>query len=310
MKNLLFMKPYCREVIWGGQRLKEIYGYETSGCHTGEAWVVSANENGQSVVDRGEYKGRTLKELWDSHRELFGNLPGEEFPLLVKLIDAREDLSIQVHPDDGYARLHEAGARGKNECWYILDCPQEADIIIGHRAKSRGELARMVEEKRWDHLLNVIPIHKGDCFYIPSGTIHAIRRGTLLLEIQQNSDLTYRLYDYGRLQDGKPRKLHIKESLEVVSCPSMPENTREPEIRHGNYTSCILARSPFFTVEMWKGEGEQVICQPHPFMIIDLLEGQGTINGQRARKGDHLIATAGCESLRLEGSFHLVASWV
>ena len=142
MKDLLFMKPYCREVIWGGQRLKEIYGYETSGCHTGEAWVVSANENGQSVVDRGEYKGRTLKELWDSHRELFGNLPGEEFPLLVKLIDAREDLSIQVHPDDGYARLHEAGARGKNECWYILDCPQEADIIIGHRAKSRGELAR------------------------------------------------------------------------------------------------------------------------------------------------------------------------
>ena len=198
MKDLLFMKPYCREVIWGGQRLKEIYGYETSGCHTGEAWVVSANENGQSVVDRGEYKGRTLKELWDSHRELFGNLPGEEFPLLVKLIDAREDLSIQVHPDDGYARLHEAGARGKNECWYILDCPQEADIIIGHRAKSRGELARMVEEKRWDYLLNVIPIHKGDCFYIPSGTIHAIRRGTLLLEIQQNSDLTYRLYDYGR----------------------------------------------------------------------------------------------------------------
>ena len=96
----------------------------------------------------------------------------------------------------------------------------------------------------------------------------------------------------------------------MVSCPSMPENTREPEIRHGNYTSCILARSPFFTVEMWKGEGEQVICQPHPFMIIDLLEGQGTINGQRARKGDHLIATAGCESLRLEGSFHLVASWV
>ena len=307
---LLFMKPCCREVIWGGQRLKEIYGYETEGDHTGEAWVVSANEHGQSVVDRGEYKGKTLKELWDSHRELFGNLPGKEFPLLVKIIDAKEDLSIQVHPDDAYAGLHEGGALGKNECWYILDCPQEGDIIIGHHAGTREELKRMVEEKQWDRLLNVMPIHRGDFFYIPAGTVHAIRRGTLLLEIQQNSDLTYRLYDYGRLQNGKPRQLHIKESLDVIRCPDSPADTREEEINCGTYTSCILVRSPYFTVEKWEGEGEQIISQTHPFMILDILEGKGTINGQPAAKGDHLIATAGCRSLKLQGSFQLAASWV
>ncbi len=143
------MRPCCREVIWGGRRLREIYGYKTNGDHTGEAWVVSANENGQSVANRGEYEGKTLKELWDNHRELFGNLPGEEFPLLVKIIDAREDLSIQVHPDDDYARAHENGARGKNECWYILDCLEDGDIIIGHHAQNKEQLKTMVENQQW-----------------------------------------------------------------------------------------------------------------------------------------------------------------
>jgi len=310
MKDLIFMRPCCREVIWGGRRLREIYGYKTNGDHTGEAWVVSANENGQSVADRGEYEGKTLKELWDNHRELFGNLPGEEFPLLVKIIDAREDLSIQVHPDDDYARAHENGARGKNECWYILDCPEDGDIIIGHHAQNKEQLKTMVENQQWDRLLNVIPIHRGDCFYIPSGTVHAIRKGTLLLEIQQNSDLTYRLYDYGRLQNGKPRELHLKKSLDVVRCPSNLINTREEKVCRGDYTSCILVRSPFFTVERWIGRGEQEISQSHPFMILDILEGEGTINGEPARKGDHLIATAGCKKIQLKGEFELTLTWV
>ena len=304
------MKPFCREVIWGGERLKEQYGYETKGNHTGEAWVISANEQGQSVVDRGEYKGKTLKELWESSRELFGGMPGEEFPLLVKIIDAREDLSIQVHPDDAYAIAQELGDIGKYECWLFVDCPPLAEILSGEDAKSWEELLQMVEQNQWERLLKVLPIRKGDCFYIPSGTVHAIRRGTLLLEIQQNSDLTYRLYDYGRLQDGKPRTLHLKESLEVVRCPSSLENTRGPEICHGSYVSCVLAKSPFFTVEHWRGEGRQTIPQNHPFLILDILEGEGTINGEPAKKGDHLIATAHCQQVKLEGRFELAASWV
>ena len=310
MKDLLFMKPYCREVIWGGQRLKEIYGYETSGCHTGEAWVVSANENGQSVVDRGEYKGRTLKELWDSHRELFGNLPGEEFPLLVKLIDAREDLSIQVHPDDGYARLHEAGARGKNECWYILDCDPGTEIVIGHHAGSPRELRQMIEEGRWDALIRRIPIKKGDFFQIDPGCIHAIKGGTLLLETQQSSDITYRVYDYGRLWGGKPRELHLKQSLDVIRVPfDEGEQPRPRVVKEGaeGRKTCLIAGSRYVCHKVdvntcWEEDfgGD--------FANVSILEGEGSADGVPVRKGQHFIVPADYGPCRFAGAISFIAS--
>ena len=249
MCELLFMKPYCKEVIWGGTKLKSIYGYETQGNHTGEAWVISANPDGQSVVTEGHYQGKTLKELWDGHRELFGNMEGDVFPLLIKLIDARDHLSIQVHPDDEYAYSHENGEKGKTECWYIVDCDEGADIVIGHKAQTKEELKAMIDEGRWDDLLNVIPIHKGDFFYIPAGTVHAIRKGTLILETQQNSNITYRLYDYGRLQDGKPRQLHIKQSLDVIRCPQERENTVQKAVEKDGNVSQRLVSCPLFTVD-------------------------------------------------------------
>ena len=205
-KYILRMKPIFQEKIWGGNRLNTVFGYDIPSDHTGECWAISGHPGGDCAIVGGPFDGKTVAGLWQERRELFGNLPGDLFPLLIKIIDARENLSIQVHPDDAYAGAHENGALGKTECWYVLDCDEGATIIIGHNASSKEEMARMVEENRWTELLREVPIHKGDFFQINPGCLHAIKGGTLILETQQSSDVTYRFYDYGRLENGKPRK--------------------------------------------------------------------------------------------------------
>ena len=204
-----------KEVVWGGTRIQKEYGYMSNSDHIGEAWLVSANENGLSKVINGKYKGLSLKELWDKHREIFGKELKGVFPLLIKYIDAKDNLSIQVHPNDDYARVVEQQPNGKAESWYILDCDKDSDILIGHNAENKEEFKKYIDNKEWDKLLRIKKIKKGDFFNIPAGTVHAIRKGTLILETQQNSDITYRLYDYDRLQNGKKRELHIKKSIDL-----------------------------------------------------------------------------------------------
>ncbi|HOO28510.1 MAG TPA: mannose-6-phosphate isomerase, partial [Lachnospiraceae bacterium] len=189
MKELLFLEPIVKEMIWGK-----------------EYWTVSAHPSGDGTIKNGTYAGRKLSWLWENKRELFGGAAGDQFPLLVKKIEAKEDLSIQVHPDDHYAKANENGSLGKTECWYIIDCKPEGTIIIGHHANSREEAEKMIEQNEWKKLLRELPIKKGDFFQINPGTVHAIKNDTVIMEIQQSSDITYRLYDYGRLKDGSPRE--------------------------------------------------------------------------------------------------------
>ena len=221
MKEILFLGPIFKSMIWGGDRLRTEFSYDIPDDNTGECWAISAHPKGDSTIYKGIYKGKTLSWLWDNMRHLFGYRKETSFPLLVKIIDAKKDLSIQVHPDDSYVNKHKLGSYGKAECWYILDCDKEAEIVIGHNAKDKSELEHMIKEKRWMELIKSQRIKKGDFFYITPGTVHAIKAGTMLLEIQQSSDITYRLYDYDRLDKGKARTLHIKESIEVINCPHL-----------------------------------------------------------------------------------------
>ena len=217
MSDLIKLTPIFHEKIWGGRQLETVFGYDIPDGPIGECWAISAHPNGDCQIAEGPYAGHTLSWLWAEHRELFGNCEGKEFPLLIKILDAKDDLSIQIHPNDEYAAEHENGSLGKTECWYVLDCEPGATIIVGQRAKDRTEAAQMIKDGRWDDMLNVLPIHKGDFFQIDSGTVHAIKAGTLILETQQSSDVTYRLYDYDRPgTDGKLRPLHIKQSLDCI----------------------------------------------------------------------------------------------
>lgn len=165
MAQFIRLKPVFKETIWGGSALAQ-RGFDIPGDHTGEAWVTSAHPNGDCEIAAGEYQGKTLSWLWNEHQKLFGSIGGDRFPLLVKVIHAKQDLSIQVHPDNRYARRHENGSLGKAECWYILDCEPGADIIVGHSANSDEALCEEIDHGEWNKLLHPRPIHPGDFFYI------------------------------------------------------------------------------------------------------------------------------------------------
>ena len=228
---ILKLEPILFDKIWGGNKLKDDYNYNASKT-CGEAWGISAHKNGSNKVINGIYKGKTIKELFDTKKELFGNYPGSEFPILVKVIDALENLSIQVHPNNEYAK--ESNSLGKEECWYILDTEENTNIIIGNTANNKKEIINAINNNSIENIINELPIKKGDFFYIKAGTVHAINGGTTLLEVQQSSDITYRLYDYNRLQDGKPRDLHLEDALNVITVPDK-EVIREHVDTYFNY---------------------------------------------------------------------------
>lgn len=310
-RPILFLNPVFKEMIWGGNQLAEKFGYEIPSDKTGECWAVSAHPNGDCTVREGEYAGRKLSELFKEEPELFGNLPLDRFPLLIKIIDAKADLSIQVHPDDAYAKVHENGSLGKTECWYILDCPEDATLVIGHNAGSREELKEMIDQKRWSELIREVPVKKGDFIQINPGTVHAIKGGLMILETQQNSDITYRVYDYDRLSNGKPRELHVQQSIDVITVPApsaedsvshaadLPANTMNELIACDYYKVYKLTVTEPVSFE-----------QEHPFLIMSVIEGEGLVNGQMIRKGDHFILPSGFGKVELQGDMTLIASSV
>ena len=309
-RYILRMKPIFREKIWGGNRLKTVFGYDIPSDHTGECWAISGHPGGDCAIVGGPFDGRTVAGLWRDIRELFGNLPGELFPLLIKIIDAREDLSIQVHPDDAYAAVHENGALGKTECWYVLDCDEGSAIIIGHNASSKEEMARMVAENRWKELLREVPIHKGDFFQINPGCLHAIKGGTLILETQQSSDVTYRFYDYGRLENGKPRQLHIARSLDVTTAPFVPWQGEQEKRRAEDAEITRLVSCPCYSVYHGSLDGKAALNFDTPFAAFSILSGSGALDGEPVKKGDHLLLTAGYGKASLEGDLEFIYSHV
>jgi len=196
----LFLKPVFHEKIWGGNRLKD-YGYDLPSDYVGEVWGISAHPNGKCEILNGPYKGQTLDQVWTEHRELFGDFPSQEFPLMTKIVDARESLSVHVHPDDAYAYENEKGQYGKSECWYIIDAEEGAEIIYGLNTESKDIAIDKINEEDYESLLNKVKVKPGEFYFIPAGTVHSIGEGILVYETMQSSDVTYRVYDYERVHD-------------------------------------------------------------------------------------------------------------
>jgi mannose-6-phosphate isomerase len=313
LKAPLFLTPIFQERIWGGTRLQDLYGYDIPSRKTGECWAISAHPNGPSIVRSGEYEGMTLLELWEKHPELFGHYESDRFPLLTKIIDANDDLSVQVHPDDEYARTNENGELGKTECWYIIDCEEGAEIIFGHHARTKEEFAGMIEEGRWNDLLQRVPISPGDFFYVPSGTLHALCKGTIVLETQQSSDITYRVYDYDRRdQDGNTRELHLGKALEVTTVPHTFHKAEPAIIKTKQFTITTFVEERYFTVYKWDVHEELNMMQEKPFILASVIDGQGVLHTEDSRyalqKGDHFILPYQMGSFSIKGDIQLIVS--
>ena len=228
MKPFLLKAP-IKDYIWGGTKLREIFGKETELDRLAESWELSCHPDGECIIDGGDFDGMKLSEFVSAHPETVGNSfrSGNSFPVLVKLIDAKNDLSVQVHPNDDYAHKYE-NDNGKTEMWYIISADPGAELVYGFKDKiTKDEFRRAIDDNTLMDKVNRVPVKQGDVFFIEPGTLHAIGKGILIAEIQQSSNVTYGVYDYGRLgADGKPRQLHVEKALEVTN--TEPADHRRP----------------------------------------------------------------------------------
>lgn len=305
---ILKLKPACKDYIWGGRRLIDEYNIECDMERLSEAWVFSAHKDGNSTVLNGQLAGKTLLEAIG---EMDGEPMGENskkfeyFPVLIKLIDAKRDLSIQVHPDDAYAAKHEGGY-GKTEVWYVVDCEEGAGIYFGFKEEiTKEEMRRSIEENTITDALMRVDAKKGDCFFIPSGTVHAIGAGMLIAEIQQNSNSTYRVYDYGRLgADGKPRELHIEKAIDVSkTVPAQAVLHSDPD---------VIADCEYFKAVKKALDGSDVLTSSSDsFTALLAVAGCGTITcaneGFDFKAGDCFFIPAGYPDCVLSGDAELIS---
>lgn len=311
----IFLLPVFQERIWGGTAMADRFGYALPSAHTGECWGISAHPNGPSRIVNGPWQGRTLTEVWRECSEWFGReatSAGDTFPLLVKILDCNADLSVQVHPDDAYAFAQEPGERGKTECWYVLDAAPQAQVVLGHRAVTHSELVERVEQGDWDELLIRRPIRKGDFLYVPSGTVHALCAGTLVLEIQQSSDTTYRVYDYDRRdKDGKLRELHLDKALDVITVPHFDVDVQRRVLQQGNgFTMSCLVNGPYFSVFHLHVQHEYAGTQRGGYLLASVINGNGTLTTEAGdwpvKSGDHFLLPATVTDYRIRGPVEIM----
>lgn len=309
----IFLTPVLQDKIWGGKKLQTEFGFDLPSDTVGEAWVISTHPHGESTVSSPEqYTGMGLNDLYHQHPELFGVDEPGTFPLLTKILDAKEDLSVQVHPDDEYGQEHE-GELGKTECWFVISADEDATIIYGHNARTEEEFRRLVDAGEWDELLREVPVKAGDFFYVPHGTIHAIKGGITILETQQNSDTTYRVYDYNRTdKDGNTRELHLEDSIAVSNIPHIDPSIQQQEDRVGMSAITHYLTNEYFSVYRWQIRDQLVVDLTGDYTLVTVLDGQGMIEIDREsypiEKAQSFIIPHGVSSVTLSGDLDMIAS--
>ena len=307
------LKAPCKDYIWGGNKLREEFGKESSGDKIAETWELSCHKDGESIIENGDFKGKTLSEYIKSNgKQVLGKNCErfESFPVLIKLIDAKDNLSVQVHPNNDYA-LRVEGEYGKTEMWYIVDCEEGAELLYGFKhCIDKEEFQRRINENTLLEVTNNVPVHKGDVFFIEAGTLHAIGKGILIAEIQQNSNTTYRIYDYGRVgNDGNPRQLHIDKALDVTELvPPKYSTTATGTVKESDgYTELLLSRCEYFNVKKLEINGSaKLFSDQDSFQSLLMLNGYGKIGELSLKKGDSCFIPAGYGSYVFDGSAEII----
>lgn len=312
--NITRLTPIYKDYIWGGNKLNESYGKNSGLAVTAESWELSCHKDGLCIVSDGEFAGKTLDEVLKANPEALGEKAAkfEFFPILIKLIDACNDLSVQVHPSDEYALKNE-GQYGKTEMWYVVEADEGAKLVYGlNRVVSKEEFAELAKGPELMSVLNFVPVKKGDVFFISSGVIHAIGKGLLICEIQQNSNLTYRVYDYDRRDAmGKKRPLHVDKAIDVAKLAPEPLNVSESVVFHNEYVTVEnLATCQYFVVDKITLDGYHSLDPDGSFISATVVEGCGTIGGLKVRKGTTVFIPADCCRAEIHGSMTVLTAYV
>ena len=300
------------EKIWGGRDFESFRENLPHG-DIGESWDIACHHNGMSIVSNGYLKGKTFEELIKEYgTELLGeSFENKEFPLLVKLINSKEKLSVQVHPSDEYAKRVE-NSLGKTEAWYVVDAKPGASLIVGTKNCDKAIFEKAIREGKTEEYLNKIEVKKGDCFLINSGLVHAICEGVIIAEIQQSSDITYRIYDYGR-----PREIHVEKSMDVIDFNLKPINASGKKlVSFCGYEKGILCASEYFTIEQYVVSSEvSENSDINKFFIFTCVDGKGTIISEDGTKmdilkGDSILIPAKLGKYTIQGELTLLKSYV
>mgnify|MGYP001057077538 CR=1 FL=1 len=315
MLEPIFFKPIYKQVVWGGNNIKSFLSRNIEGENIGESWEISAHSNGISQILNEAFNNENLYELFEDkskRREIFGNkcVEMDRFPILVKFIDAKENLSIQVHPNDEYARKYENDS-GKNEVWYIMDCKQDAKIVYGFKENiKQGNLKESIKDI--ENNVKYVNVKKGDFISIQAGTIHAICGGMILCEIQQSSDVTYRVYDWNRIGlDGKPRQLHTKKALEVIKLDNKTE-----VYNYSKFDNTInIYNSKNFNIDLINVENNIIENSDiETFTAYILLEGKGKVKTNNFEKdiqvGDVFLIPAELGEYTINGNMKLMKVYI
>ena len=302
--KILKLTPAIKDYIWGGTRLSKEFDILSFTDKQAEAWVLSCHDDGENIISGGPFDGRSLKDVLENEGKSYLGTNCEKFdffPILIKLIDAKDDLSLQVHPSDEYALRYE-NQYGKTEAWYIIDCDEGAEIIYGlSKDLTREELKASIENNTILDKVNRVKVKKGDLFFIESGTIHAICKGILLAEVQQNSNVTYRVYDYGRLQNGKPRELHIEKAIDVINLKAVNADGKPfgEEERFEGYSKTLLSECNLFRFSRIDvKESVKIKADETSFVSLVALDGNGVI-----MHGDTAITLYKGESVFIPAAF-------
>ena len=322
------LSPAMKDYLWGGSRLKDGFSKETDLEVLAETWECSTHPDGQSIVASGPFSGKALIDVLKENPEFIGTHPymKDGLPILVKFIDAKNDLSVQVHPDDEYAEKYESGQNGKSEMWYVVEASKNAKLIYGFRTDIDKEtVKKALEEENLEHYLLSVPVKKGDVFFIPSGQVHAICSGCLIAEVQENSNLTYRLYDYNRVdKNGNKRELHIDKALDVMNLKRSEKPTQPMRVFRFREGIMIekLYQCKYFNVEKvvlntsrCKKKDAKFKTRENSFRILLCVEGCGTLcwdneDGKENRmdfyRGDCIFVPANSVEYKAHGMAQLL----
>ena len=321
MREPIFLRPTGKDYLWGGSRINDEFGKGIALEPLAETWECSTHPDGPSFAVGGEFDGQSLAEILKAHPEYLGTHPerGEGLPILIKFIDAKRDLSVQVHPTDDFAAAHENGQRGKTEMWYVLDAAKDAKLVYGLRHDTDAEALReSIENGTVERHLQTVPIAKNDVFFIEAGTIHAIGAGALIAEIQQSSNLTYRLYDYDRVdKNGHKRPLHVQKALAAANLRSSTAPRQPMRVLHyrPGCASELLCRCRYFEVYrmLVNTERRQKVAyraDAMSFRVLLCVDGCGTVSfcnsASNIYKGDCVFLPADSVELSLHGQLQLL----
>ncbi|SHO51766.1 type I phosphomannose isomerase catalytic subunit [Anaerocolumna xylanovorans] len=304
-KELIFFSPIPRDAIWGGALLKEYFHYDNYGNQVGQSWSFSGQKSASNAAVNEEYKGLTLRMLWEQRPELF-NSSFSEFPFIISLVLPVDDLSIQVHPDAEYARK-KGFPSGKNEAWYFIEAEEGSSIVYGHKAENEKDLRKYINEKKWDSLIEQRAVHTKDFVYIPAGTLHALKKGSIVYEVQQAADITYRFYDYDRRdKEGKARELHLEEAIACLSYQKAGEDKppvilkEEKECRiiryHNDESFCITQ------IEV-HGKSDTSFAK---YQLATVIRGKGTVEGKAVSIGESFLIPADYGKVILDGDMDIM----